>query len=448
MAVKELTTAPDDPRSSLEGILESCNASGKDEGITPLMVVCDRKELHLLNFIVATYNHAANEWGNPLDMSSASVGGNSAIHHAAMSGFGEAIPILCTILEMSSSAADCRAKTMLRLLSQTNAHRDTPLMMACVGGHVNFLSAILSEFGGSQNTYVAELRRLLRLSNQSGDTSISLAVGHGRVNVLEFLLSVTGMDIIPTYDDIQLCQVKVTHLEDSLGAFPSQSDDMKRMKDVKRCLVTLKVAHAKSAEKAMVELLDAEPTSLPKAPTKAMRLPRSPDRKDEILDEERDKDVTANERNKQEGEPLSGVPAFQTLADGSVVKRGTSDSLDEPPVSTYRPGTNYHRKSFDDMLRERYRQSKSLSPTFSETIANPRHDEGGQSAIDSAMESLCLDTSMLLLSPHGMALKLSASQLEAVEEILGHQLQAVKEARVIQSRLRQTVANEQPGQAS
>jgi hypothetical protein len=43
--------------------------------------------------------------------------------------------------------------------------------------------------------------------------------------------------------------------------------------------------------------------------------------------------------------------------------------------------------------------------------------------------------SMLLYTPHGMAIDLSPSQLDAVEDILERQLKGIREARKIQERL-------------
>ena len=55
--------------------------------------------------------------------------------------------------------------------------------------------------------------------------------------------------------------------------------------------------------------------------------------------------------------------------------------------------------------------------------------------VNAVMEALCLDNSMLLLSPHSMALNLSPSQLDAIGAVLRNQVAAVEQAREIQSRL-------------
>jgi hypothetical protein len=61
--------------------------------------------------------------------------------------------------------------------------------------------------------------------------------------------------------------------------------------------------------------------------------------------------------------------------------------------------------------------------------------------VNAVMEALCLDDSMLLLSPHSMALNLSPSQLDAIGAVLRNQVGAVEQAREIQSRLLRKSAN-------
>jgi hypothetical protein len=77
--------------------------------------------------------------------------------------------------------------------------------------------------------------------------------------------------------------------------------------------------------------------------------------------------------------------------------------------------------------------SVNPAPKTLESIlqSNSRYDDNAATI----MESLCLDTYMLLLSSHGMAMEMSPCQLDAIELILTKQLNASKEARKIQSRL-------------
>mmetsp|Transcript_19377 Transcript_19377/g.24410 ORF Transcript_19377/g.24410 Transcript_19377/m.24410 type:complete len:140 (+) Transcript_19377:3-422(+) len=91
------------------------------------------------------------------------------------------------------------------------------------------------------------------------------------------------------------------------------------------------------------------------------------------------------------------------------------------------------------MLRDRCMQS-----TKSDGTTNHDNDDDGnygedeslrRAKLEAVMESLCLDASMLLLSPHGMAMELSPSQLDVIEDVLHQQLGAVAEARQIHHRL-------------
>ena len=140
------------------------------------------------------------------------------------------------------------------------------------------------------------------------------------------------------------------------------------------------------------------------------------------------------------------LPHVATLSDGSVVpiendeKRltgnhclidtGTSPSFETSKTASLPTSL----KPINDMLRERCRyHSPHLRPgrtTHPATI----EDELDRN-VEAAMESLCLDASMLLLSPHGMAMRLSPSQLDVIEKVLKDQLCALEAARRIQGRL-------------
>mmetsp|Transcript_21294 Transcript_21294/g.32786 ORF Transcript_21294/g.32786 Transcript_21294/m.32786 type:complete len:658 (-) Transcript_21294:32-2005(-) len=114
---------------------------------------------------------------------------------------------------------------------------------------------------------------------------------------------------------------------------------------------------------------------------------------------------------------------FVTLEDGTVINANEwKNCQDASPHNT--PIVEKTAKPVEEMLRERYREG------LGEAWATNDH------SIDAVMDSLCLDASMLLFSPHGMAMQLSPAQLEAVSGILYKQMDAVKEAREIQNRLR------------
>ncbi|KAL9181440.1 hypothetical protein ACHAXT_010245 [Thalassiosira profunda] len=119
--------------------------------------------------------------------------------------------------------------------------------------------------------------------------------------------------------------------------------------------------------------------------------------------------------------PANASP-FITLQDGSVVSKSyQSDDVlpleSEPDEMKTTGDSNDEQKPLQTVL-----QSSSAS------IAN-------NGDIVATMDSLCLEPSMLLLSSHKMAMEMSPCQLEAVESILAHQLDATREAQKIQRRL-------------
>jgi len=81
----------------------------------------------------------------------------------------------------------------------------------------------------------------------------------------------------------------------------------------------------------------------------------------------------------------------------------------------------------DDDITPTPAKAKIVVPA---TAANNKSEE-----IDAVMDALCLDVSMLLYTPHGMALCLSPCQLDAVEQILQKQVQSIHEARRLQCKM-------------
>ena len=144
--------------------------------------------------------------------------------------------------------------------------------------------------------------------------------------------------------------------------------------------------------------------------------------------------------NKNNEEPLE----LMRLNDGRVAVRvtGTSDqsSTTNDASVTLATSAPLPAPSADSLFRERFRlllQPTDQSPPIStQTVAAPvtrtTGDEITDTDIDAVMDALCLDVSMLLLTPHGMALNLSPSQLEAVQQILEKQIRTVHEARQLQ----------------
>ena len=118
------------------------------------------------------------------------------------------------------------------------------------------------------------------------------------------------------------------------------------------------------------------------------------------------------------------------------------------PLAWYRKRT-FSLDETNQLLRDRYKEgntnlsSSALSEnhgkegsaeTAPATIPTMSKELNQSSDADAVLSALCLDVNCLLYSDHGMALNLSAAQLDAVEQILGEQLQSVAKARLLQER--------------
>lgn len=189
-----------------------------------------------------------------------------------------------------------------------------------------------------------------------------------------------------------------------------------------RCLVMLQISTAKLAEKRSDELMRSE--------TERRKLEEGKDKKN------RDKKKTYKAIETKEALTLSkmtannkdmeneikiidpAVPFFKTLEDGTIVNNSYRDSPQCPKGLEYKSSDKHHYE-IQNLLKERCIQSSS------------ENDD----SVSVMMESLCLDASMLLLSPHRMAMELSPSQLDVIEKVLSTQFNAVAEARKIHQRL-------------
>ena len=80
-------------------------------------------------------------------------------------------------------------------------------------------------------------------------------------------------------------------------------------------------------------------------------------------------------------------------------------------------------------------RAKGLDQKPIELLLKERCDDTLSQQSEELMDALCLDPSMLLLSPHALAMNLSPSQLEAVDTVLKNQLNAVAQAKIIHDRL-------------
>lgn len=412
--------------------------------------------------------------GHPLQHSPD--GGNTPIHYAAMSGFHEALGLLAKMLYFQrlryhgykesiaqptkSIVTNSILQCYIELLQQRNDNDDTPIMMTAIDvsrdsstpteeGNVNILEKWLREIlqmktklDSSRHTedplipphlstiqILQRIQSLLAAKNLSGDTALSIACGHGNVSVVNTLVH-NRSDLFNTepckteddhghstyllyvsHKDIVHCKESMTKTANLLEMLKAQKRSMKqydskgqslideceeKIKQIKRCLVTLQVYASKQSEQAAKELLeqchanDGEKHARDRQPPAKVKNKKSQetDRKNHITPMKGNKKNVSDERNEK--------PTVDTSVE-------VNDSRPMTPTQAME-SIEYNTMNMDT-------------------------DSGAE------MESLCLDTSMLLLNAHGLAF-LSPSQLEAVESILKKQLNAVSEARIIHQRMK------------
>jgi hypothetical protein len=441
--------------STLSPILDDLDAGYKDDPprlplerarVNALILACDLGQAEVVRWIVDRWEAVSNSarddpvvlslLGSPCDASPEEHGGNFPAHHAALAGCVPVLDMLARLLLCTSTQDAARtfvdtkmwARRMdcVRYLgSQTNAHGDTPLMMASVSGHVTFLQEWV--YLASEDTEPAVdpcLQKILQVRNASHDSALSLACGHGREDVVQFLLHGDGMkdwESLATFEDVCIARAVLKRLDGIVRSREREGSDqgltdliMKRA-SIQVCLEWVEVSLTRKANNLAAELsLDEcrRKNTLP-----AARKPRS---KRRTAKRQVTKDVCvagASPRSSSiETDEAASVNLTQ-LADGTraVVVEGTLEDI--PPDVLPMSNETALSKSANQLLRERW------------------HTTHQDSEIDAVMDALCLDVSMLLLTPHGMALHLSPSQLDAVDRILEKQQLAVQQARCIQDRL-------------
>lgn len=478
----------------------TCSPSDDEEedvdGITPLMVACDKAQLAVLQYLEEEIRSDVSKLelvGHPLDASCAKCGGNTAGHHAASIGFTEGIEWLVKMMMLTEAKTDIDpeqrhiseqysyARWLLHLLSQRNENGDTPCMMAAASGQEsvirNWIRTLRGSYVDDDGVSSSEVRRLFETSNCCGDTVCSLACGHGFYSIVSLMIEPTSTSsegngiIAATHSDLEKCRASLARMDSLMpmvkkkGNQKEQEDFISRRQNTQRCIDVLETACDRLAQKNMHELLlgatdvkqtDAAKKSKTKQGHKRDKRNRQKKTKKKntpgtavSADKEHHADNTsthANETSQTDGnvwkisareqqlQKLSNgpetltSPRVVTLQDGTVISTSTSErtTYAAEEEECLRPIVHEDNsdmkataeKSIDDMLRDRCSERRV------------------QSEVEAIMDSLCLDTSMLLLTSHGMALDLSPCQLDAVESILNTQLGAIHEARKIQARIR------------
>eukprot|EP00978_Attheya_sp_CCMP212_P040477 scaffold221318_cov52-Attheya_sp.AAC.2 len=300
-----------------------------------------------------------------------------------------------------------------------------------------------------------------------------------------------------THDDLTRCRSILEQMDKSFGRLPPeqqsnlQNEYKVRREGVQKCMELIEMEATRAAQNAMDLLLDLSASEYVKNITPVAKVGRkknkgskdkkkkqselvaasgnqSPftqtpndhsskhDKLSQTADSKASKSVWKKGNNKDifEKEKNTSAPRFVTLADGTVISskgvlHETDHLLDDDSIRTIGMKTdaitvdddNVDRAtlSMDRMLRERYQEPLGRSSTKNGSSKQNMSTSGNGGdetmKMEAVLDSLCLDPSMLLLTPHGMAMKLSPSQLDAIDNVLIIQMDAVKEARQIQRRL-------------
>ena len=467
-----------------------------DGGVTPLIIICDKSITSAVNFLRNQINHLSSRevsvWGCVTDKSTES--GNCAAHHALAANFRTGLDLLESYLFSTphSSSHESSLQRYMSLLGQPNENGDTPIMMACCYGHFEILRHVLKRSfylaSTDRNGYDDELTvrnawqslyELFSKRNAEGCSALNLACGHGHVDIVRLLIhahfvhengdsmkvcdefdsneSDTVHKLMPlitvTYnDDVKRCQSILDNLKVGLKMMKQKSipkvkqeEFQKQYNNIMECFELLNNELDRIAAETASSLLIQDEgsqdqfhstkkingkTSKSKKKKKSKKSNRIQDNKSisqkkfNIVSEakeltERTRDVWCVDTKSSSDTSLTRATVsspFITLQDGRVISKSQTHEVvpcEDVAVETLM-NTNSTPKTLESVLQ-----------------SNSRYDD----TTATIMESLCLDPSMLLLSAHGMAMKMSPCQLDTIERILTQQLRSCKEAQRIQSRL-------------
>ena len=431
----------DEVYQALDPILESFQQEADEssltratfsDGVTPLMVACDKAQEGCIKWILKNTKDNPSLLpllGSPLDHAES---GNTATHYAANSGCIPAMQLLCEMLDDNETNSS-RAR---KLISQRNDNYDTPVMLAVVKGHVAFLRQIRRLVENEGATSSCEVKQLFELVNDDEDTALSLACGHGHVDVVNFLLQEVGVTV--TYDHVKGVEQTLQQVDAALESSPYlEGQHRDRRNDVHRCLVLLKVTLGKSAQVNMEHLLAEEDEVI----AKKQRSGKA--KKKKLKRKQKCKGKTGGDANLG-NELASRTQKTEDNDSDSESDTGADDSKTCSVSQTEMISTNRdvkgEQKSYEvnkQAVASKDNIGTISEPTFTALRTGPRTNGWDSNLdVDAIIEALCLDASMLLLSPQEMALNLSPCQLDAIAGVLRNQIQAVKEARTIQTRLR------------
>ena len=408
--------------------------------ITPLMIACERGQVEVIRYILSERIKWLNQslkddgdyltllFGHPLQMCKM-YGGNGAMHFLAVSN--SSYETWNVFQELFASYYKTNNDSFV-LLKQQNSNNDTPIMIATVKGNINFLRHVLFTNVRDINNVDGDINAVLQMKNNQNETVLKLAFGHGQYDILKLLIHGyndesshnSNYKLTVTNKDASECQRIYNHMENTLqwmskGTNTEQWEQ--KMLDTKKCLILINIAAEKHCRKMENELL-LEESNMKKGRKKKTKAKKKKSNKNH--------NSILNETNEmKEKNEIHHNTRFITLEDGSIVSSSNSNpyhdmqsNVDKVEIIEKQKDES---KSLESMLRDRF-----CTTNENNEISSIENDK-----IEQSMNSLCLDVSMLLLTPHGMAMKLSPCQLDAVERLLRDQVDAVMEARQIQDRL-------------
>jgi len=515
----------DDGSAGVASDRHGVDADENDDNITPLMLACDKccteAVDYLRNQIVRSVKNRDGHisldqiieaWGHPTEVSSC---GNSAMMHALAAGFCDGFDILVYMMGCVDANENDRQSNNLHqtilLLSQTNENGDSPIMMACVSGHMKTLKHILEyifkqslgpmdcsdDTDGIRNIRDGmietwqSVRDVFLLKNSEECTALNLACGYCHEDIVEFLVRPQSLHVHPNNITLEIigrdnstrgsegayklkplvdvspagaeyCKKSLDNITAGLK-FMKEHNQVDRVKEfenqykqAKACLDLIESELERISTETANELLLVDTTkksesarkhSTSKAKTKKKNKKKQKNIKAKVTNAggiSNTSDVGG--ANKPQNDDATG-PWSAVTNKLEELDRNESTSVNTSPFITLQDGSIVsksqkaeHTSSIPDDSASSSNDATSDKPTKPKTLQSILQSTSASSVtteddIAATMESLCLDPSMLLLSPHGMAMEMSPCQLDAIESILTHQLRATKEAQNIQSRL-------------
>lgn len=323
---------------------------------------------------------------------------------------------------------------------------------------------------------------LLSQQNKSNDTVLSLAYGYGHYDIVEFLIGGTqhcnkqpqqilqdsAHHFVPVqYQDVQQCKAlleKLNVMEQQQVDKVNMDEFQCRKKNIQACYDLLLEALTKQADQAVSSLLlEEEKVDFGGEGSQCNKVQQHGNKKKIVAKQKNLSKKKKKSRNDAsvvmtvEDKNKSTIAASCTTNDEKTSQHQVDGMVEEPmpmTTSTFVTMSDGTVVSCQQYLQSSSSLSWSSKPTMVESTCTTASNSNRTKSInhllrdrcndtwnresEELMEALCLDASMLLLSPQSMALNLSPSQLETVETVLNLQLKAVETAKTIHARLMST----------